>query len=155
MASTVWKGYLSFGLVSIPLRLYAAARSGRIELHQLHKQCRTRLRRPLFCPTCNRMVEQSEVVKGYEYEKGQYLLVEDQEIKKLAPMRGEAMEISEFVPPGGDRSAVLRRFLFRSAGKGGAEALPSARRDHEGFRQSGPGQGGDAPKGIRGGDTAT
>lgn len=98
MASTLWKGYLSFGLVSIPIRLYAAARSKRIEFHQLHKPCRTRLRRPLFCPTCKRIVEPSEVVKGYEYEKGQYLLVEDQEIKKLAPDKGETMEISEFVP---------------------------------------------------------
>lgn len=97
-STTVWKGHLTFGLVSIPLRLYPAARSERIELHQLHKKCRTRLRRPLFCPTCNRMVEPSEVVKGYEYEKGQYLLVEDQEVKKLAPQAGEAMEIEEFVP---------------------------------------------------------
>jgi DNA end-binding protein Ku len=98
MASPGWKGYLTFGLVSIPIRLYPAARSDRIEFHQLHKVCRTRLRRPLFCPTCNRMVEQSEVVKGYEYEKGQYLLIEDQEIKKLAPEKGGSMEISEFVP---------------------------------------------------------
>ncbi|MGH9398303.1 MAG: Ku protein [Terriglobia bacterium] len=64
---------------------YAGARSQGIELRQVHRHCRTRLRRPLFCPTCNRMVEQSEVVKGYEYEKEQYLLVEDEEIKKLAP----------------------------------------------------------------------
>ncbi|MGH9445920.1 MAG: Ku protein [Terriglobia bacterium] len=98
MASATWKGHLTFGLVSIPLRLYAAARSKRIELHQLHKPCRTRLRRPLFCPHCNRLVEQSEVVKGYEYEKGQYLIVEDQEVKKLAPENGTAMEINEFVP---------------------------------------------------------
>jgi DNA end-binding protein Ku len=98
MASSTWKGYLTFGLVSIPIRLYPAARSTRIEFHQLHKPCRTRLRRPLFCPTCNRMVEQSEVVKGYEYEKGQYLLIEDQEIKKLAPDKGGTMEIGEFVP---------------------------------------------------------
>jgi len=98
MASSTWKGHLSFGLVSIPIRLYPAARSARIEFHQLHRPCRTRLRRPLFCPTCNRLVEQSEVVKGYEYEKGQYLLVEEQEIRKLLPDRGGTMEIGEFVP---------------------------------------------------------
>jgi DNA end-binding protein Ku len=98
MAAPTWKGYVTFGLISIPIRMYPAARSARIQFHQLHKVCRTRLRRPLFCPTCNRMVEQSEVVKGYEYEKGQYLLVEDQELKQLAPEKGGAMEISEFVP---------------------------------------------------------
>ncbi|HEV2500422.1 MAG TPA: Ku protein [Terriglobia bacterium] len=98
MASTIWKGHLSFGLVSPPLRLYAAARSERVKLHQLHRTCRTRLRRSLFCPTCNRIVEQSEVAKGYEYEKGQYFIVDDREIKKLVPEAGGAMEIREFVP---------------------------------------------------------
>ena len=97
MASTAWRGHLSFGLVSIPVRLYPAARGKAVEFHQIHKACRTRLRRPLFCPTCNRIVEQAEVVKGYEYEKGQYLLIEDEEIKKLAPESGGAMEITEFV----------------------------------------------------------
>ncbi|MGH9356663.1 MAG: Ku protein, partial [Terriglobia bacterium] len=98
MPTSTWKGYISFGLVSIPIKLYPAARSERIEFHQLHKECNTRLKRPLFCPTCNRMVDQSEVVKGYEYEKGHYLLVEDQEIKKLAPDKAETMDITEFVP---------------------------------------------------------
>jgi DNA end-binding protein Ku len=98
MASTTWKGHLTFGLVSIPLRLYPAARSHSIHFHQIHKPCRTRLRRPLFCPTCNRLVERAEVVKGYEYEKGQYLLIEEQEIKKLSPQTGGTMEISEFLP---------------------------------------------------------
>jgi DNA end-binding protein Ku len=98
MASTTWKGHLTFGLVSIPLKVYPAARSHSIHFHQIHKPCRTRLRRPLFCPTCNRLVERKEVVKGYEYEKGQYLLIEEQEIKKLAPQTGGTMEISEFLP---------------------------------------------------------
>lgn len=97
MATTTWKGHLTFGLVSIPLKLYPAARSHAIGFHQIHKPCRTRLRRPLFCPTCNRLVERTEVVKGYEYEKGQYLLIEDQEIKKVTPETGGTMEIGEFV----------------------------------------------------------
>jgi DNA end-binding protein Ku len=98
MASTSWRGHLTFGLVSIPLKLYAAARPRRLEFHQVHKVCRTRLRRPLFCPTCNRIVKNDEVVKGYEFEKGQYLLLENQEIKKLAPETDGTMEITEFVP---------------------------------------------------------
>jgi DNA end-binding protein Ku len=98
MASTTWRGHLSFGLVSIPLKLYPAARAKRVEFHQVHRVCRTRLRRPLFCPTCNRIVKNDEVVKGYEFEKGQYLLLEDQEIRKLEPETGGTMEITEFVP---------------------------------------------------------
>ncbi len=97
MASTAWRGYLTFGLVSIPLRLYPAARPTSIQFHQVHKVCRTRLRRPLYCPTCKRLVEQNEVAKGYEYEKGQYLILDDSEIKKLAPETSGTMEIAEFV----------------------------------------------------------
>lgn len=97
MASSVWKGYISFGLVSVPVRLYAAARAARVELHQLHSVCKTRLRQPLFCPKCNRMVDRSEVVKGYEHEKGQYVLLDPEEVKKIAPQSARAMEILAFV----------------------------------------------------------
>lgn len=97
MAATVWKGSITFGLVSVPIRLYAAARSRRIALHQLHDQCHTRLKQPLFCPTCNRFVERSEVIKGFEYEKGQYVLVEPEEIKKITPASGQTMDILAFV----------------------------------------------------------
>ena len=97
MAATAWKGHLSFGLVSIPIRLYAAARKESVRLHQIHRKCHTRIRQPLFCPTCNRIVERSEIVKGYEYEKGQYALVEEDEIRKVAPPSERTMEILEFV----------------------------------------------------------
>ncbi len=97
MATTVWKGSITFGLVSIPIRLYAAARPRRIPLHQLHNKCHTRLKQPLFCPTCNRFVERSEVVKGFEYEKGQYVLIEPDEIKKITPASAQTMDILAFV----------------------------------------------------------
>jgi DNA end-binding protein Ku len=97
MPSAIWKGSITFGLVSIPIRLYAAARPKRLALHQLHSKCHTRLKQPLFCPSCNRIVERSEVVKGYEYEKGQYVLVEPEEIKKITPASGRTMDILAFV----------------------------------------------------------
>jgi DNA end-binding protein Ku len=97
MATTVWKGSITFGLVSIPIRLYAAARPRRIPLHQLHNKCHTRLKQPLFCPNCNRFVERSEVVKGFEYEKGQYVLIEPDEIKKITPASARTMDILAFV----------------------------------------------------------
>lgn len=97
MPSSVWRGFMSFGLVSVPVRLYAAARSNRIALHQLHSECHTRLRQPLFCPTDNRMVDRSEVVKGYEYEKGKYVLIDPEDLKKIQPESARAMEILSFV----------------------------------------------------------
>jgi len=97
MAASAWKGFINFGLVSIPVRLYPAARKQPIRLHQIHAKCRTRLRRPLYCPTCERIVDRSEVVKGYEYEKNQYVLVEPDEVRKIAPPSSRSMEILEFV----------------------------------------------------------
>jgi DNA end-binding protein Ku len=97
VAASVWKGYLTFGLISIPIRLFSAARDEHISLNQLHKVCKSRIRQPQYCPTCQRMVERSEIVKGYEYEKDQYVLVEEEEVKKIAPASAQTMEILEFV----------------------------------------------------------
>jgi DNA end-binding protein Ku len=97
MATSVWKGYLTFGLISIPIRLFSAARSERIGLNQLHKVCKSRIRMPLFCPTCERQVERSEIVKGYEYEKDQYVLFDEEELDKIEPESARTMEILEFV----------------------------------------------------------
>jgi DNA end-binding protein Ku len=97
MATSVWKGHLTFGLVSIPIRLSSAARSERISLNQLHAECHTRIRMPLFCPTHNRIVERSEIVKGYEYEKDQYVLFNEDELDKIEPPSAHTMEILEFV----------------------------------------------------------
>jgi DNA end-binding protein Ku len=100
---------LTFGLVSIPVRLYAAARAKRIYLQQLHRDCHTRIKQPLFCPHRNRIVDRSEIIKGYEYETGQYVLVEPDEIKKITPESGRTMEILAFVPAAEVNPRHLRR----------------------------------------------
>src|ERR1041385_440728 len=96
MAASVWKGSIVLSLISIPVKLYAAARSERTYLHQIHRACNTRVRQPLFCPTCNRFVDRSEIVKGYEFDEGQYVLMEDKEIKKLAATSSHTLEIIAF-----------------------------------------------------------
>src|SRR3954462_10765528 len=97
MATSVWKGYLTFGLISIPIRLFSAARGERISLNQLHSVCHSRIKMPLFCPVCDRKVERSEIVKGYEYEKDQYVLFNEDELDKIEPPSATTMEILEFV----------------------------------------------------------
>ena len=97
MATTVWKGHLTFGLISMPIRMSAAARGERISFNQLHNVCHSRLKQPLFCPVCNRSVERSEIVKGYEYEKDQYVLFSEEELDKIEPPSAHVMEILEFV----------------------------------------------------------
>jgi len=97
VASTVWKGYITFGLITIPVRLFAAARGERVSFHQIHSVCGTRIKQQIFCPHCERIVERSELVKGYEAEKEQYVIVTDEEVKSVAPASSDNMEILEFV----------------------------------------------------------
>lgn len=94
--SSVWKGSIVLSLISIPVRLFAAARSERTYLHQIHKECNSRVKQPLFCPTCNRFVDRTEIVKGFEFDEGQYVLMEDKEIKKLAAASSRSLEILAF-----------------------------------------------------------
>jgi DNA end-binding protein Ku len=96
MAASVWKGSIVLSLISIPVKLYTAARSERTYLHQIHKECNTRVKQPLFCPTCNRIVSRDEVVKGYEFDEGQYVLMEDKELKKIAASSSRELEIVAF-----------------------------------------------------------
>ena len=97
MAASSWKGYITFGLVSIPVSLTPAARTERISFNQLHSVCHNRLKQPLFCPHCDRLVDRSEVEKGYEYEKDQYLLFSQAELKNIEPESARSMTILEFV----------------------------------------------------------
>jgi DNA end-binding protein Ku len=97
MASTIWKGHITFGLISLPVRLVAAARSETISFNQLHKHDNSRVKQVLFCISEDKPVSRSELVKGYEYEDGKYVVVEDEDIKKIQPKTAKVMEILEFV----------------------------------------------------------
>jgi DNA end-binding protein Ku len=97
MAASVWSGYLTFGLISMPVRLFSGARSSGISFHMLHRDDLQRVKQQLFCPAENRVVERSEIVKGYEYRKDEYVVIEPEEIKKIEPKTAKTMEILEFV----------------------------------------------------------
>jgi DNA end-binding protein Ku len=97
MAATVWSGYLTFGLISMPVRLFSGARPQRVSFHMLHRDDLTRVKQQLVCPAEERPVERSEIVKGYEFRKGEYIVIEPEEIKKIEPKTAKAMEILEFV----------------------------------------------------------
>jgi DNA end-binding protein Ku len=97
MASTVWKGYISFGLISVPIRLFVAAREQHIGFNQIHQVCGTRIKQQIFCPHCERVVERSEIAKGYPIDKENYVLVSNEELKALEAQSSETMEIVQFV----------------------------------------------------------
>jgi DNA end-binding protein Ku len=97
MASTVWKGYISFGLVSVPVRLYAAARESHVSFNQIHTPCGSRIKQQLVCPRCDRPVERQELSKGYEVEKDTFVTITGEELKSLESASSDVMSIQQFV----------------------------------------------------------
>jgi len=81
----------------MPVRLFSGARGARVSFHMLHRDDRTRVKQQLYCPTDERVLERSEIVKGYEYRKDEYVVIEPEEIKKIEPKTAKSMEILEFV----------------------------------------------------------
>lgn len=122
MASTVWKGYITFGLITIPIRLFAAARTERVSFNQIHQVCGGRIKQQTFCPQCNRIVERSELVKGYEVEKDRYVIVNDEDVKNVAPASSDTMEIVEFVKAEGIDPIYFDASYFMVAEEAGKKA---------------------------------
>jgi len=97
MAASVWSGYLTFGLISMPVRLFSGARSSGISFNMLHRTDHSRLKQQYVCQAENVVVDRSDIVKGYEYRKDEYVVIEPEEIKKIEPQTAKTMEILEFV----------------------------------------------------------
>jgi DNA end-binding protein Ku len=97
MPATVWKGYISFGLVSFPVRLSAAARPETVHFHMLHEKDLSRIKEIFYCAKEDKPLSRKEIVKGYEYEKGRYVVVTDEDLEKIAPPTARNMEIVQFV----------------------------------------------------------
>ena len=119
MASSVWKGHLTFGLVSFPVRLFSAARGETVSFNLLHKDDHSRIKQVTYCLAEDKPVPRSDLVKGYEYEKDQYVVVEDEEIKKVAPKTAKVMEILEFVKAGQVDPIYLESSYYMAPDEGG------------------------------------
>jgi len=97
MPATVWKGFISFGLVSFPVRLASAARAQAVHFHMLHKKDLSRVKEVWYCAEEDKPITRADIVKGYETSKGTYVVVEDQELKQIAPPTARTMDIVQFV----------------------------------------------------------
>lgn len=97
MAASVWSGYLTFGLISMPVRLFSGARSSGISFNMLHRKDKSRLKQQYVCLKDGEVVERNDIVKGFEFRKDEYIVIEPEEIKKIEPKTAKTMEILEFV----------------------------------------------------------
>jgi DNA end-binding protein Ku len=115
-------GTISFGLVSIPVKLYTAASSESVSFNLLHDKCGNRIRQQRFCPVCNEVVEREGLVKGYEFAKDQYVKVADDELKALEGEASKAIQIAEFVPLSTVDPIYFEKTYYLGPDKGGEKA---------------------------------
>jgi len=95
---SVGSGVLSFGLVSIPVKMYTATSSAGVSFNLLHEKCGSRIKQQQVCPVCNEVVDRSALVKGYEFAKDQYVRFTEEELKGLEGEASKVIDIAEFVP---------------------------------------------------------
>ncbi len=92
-----WKGFLKVSLVTIPVKVFPASEPGAsISFNQLHSECRTRIQQKRWCPTCDREVPNSEIVKGYEFEKGRWVVLTDEDFAKVRPESTRVIDLVQF-----------------------------------------------------------
>ncbi len=97
MARAMWSGMISFGLVTIPVKLHSATASHNVPFHLMHEKCDTRIKEKRWCPECDKEVDWDEVVKGFEYSKGNYIELTDEDFDKLPLPSKQTIELNSFV----------------------------------------------------------
>jgi len=115
-------GTISFGLVSVPVKLYSATKSKNVSFNLLHEKDHSRLRQQYVCATCNQIVDRGEMVKGYEYAKGQYAIITDAELKALLEKTEQSIEIEQFVPIASVDPVCFDKAYALGPDKGGQKA---------------------------------
>ena len=109
-ARPTWKGYLKISLVNIPIKVFPATDAGAtLSFNQLHAECRTRIQQKRWCPHCEREVPNSDLVKGYEFEKGQYIIVDEEDIAKVRVESTRVINLEKFT----DDTAIDPIYLER------------------------------------------
>src|SRR5688572_4790557 len=110
-ARATWKGFLKVSLVNIPIKVFPATESsGTISFNQLHAECQTRIQQKRWCPTCNKEVANTELAKGYEFEKGRYVVMTEEDIEKVRPSSTRVIDLVQF----DDESAIDPMYVDRA-----------------------------------------
>jgi DNA end-binding protein Ku len=122
MPRVLWNGTISFGLVNIPITLSTAVKEKTIQFHMLSSDGTCRLRRKLYCPETGKEYDFKETSRGYEVAPDQYVIVNDEELKKLKPDKGKSVVITDFVPLESIDPIYFDRSYYVQPGKDGGNA---------------------------------
>jgi len=119
---SIGSGTISFGLVSIPIKLYTAASPAGVSFNLLHAKCGHRIRQQTFCPVCNEVVERNQLVKGYEFAKDQYVQMSEEDLKSVDGEASKMIDITEFVPLPTVDPIYFEKSYYLGPDKGGEKA---------------------------------
>ncbi len=109
MARSMWRGAIQFGLVTIPVKLYLATEQGGIGFNLLHASCLNRIQMKVYCPFHDEVIPRSETVRGYEWSKGKYVVVTDEDTDSVPLKTVRAIEIEMFI--GASRDSAGTQFV--------------------------------------------
>lgn len=115
----IWKGFIAFGLVSIPVKLYPATESKSISFSLIHKNCGGTIHYKKFCALCEQEVPPEEMVKGYEFSRGQFVTFSEEEIEALPRLKGRQIEILDFVNLAEVDPIFLQKSYYLTPAEGG------------------------------------
>jgi DNA end-binding protein Ku len=121
MPRPIWKGAITFGMISIPVKLFGATESKDLAFNTLHNSCKSRLKQKRWCPVDDREVFQDEVVRAYEYTKDQYIEVSDEDIESLPVPSKHTIELTSFVKAAEIDPVYFERSYFLEAEQIGAK----------------------------------
>ena len=133
-ARPTWKGFLKISLVNIPVRVFPATDSAAtISFNQLHGECQTRIQQKRWCPKCEREVPLAEIVKGYEFEKGRYVVVDEEDLSKVRPESTRVIDLVQFTDAAAiDPIYVERPYYLAPDGQMALEAFAVMREGMKG-----------------------
>lgn len=126
---TMWKGSISFGLVNIPIKLHTATEDKDVKLRTLHRKCHSPIKYEKVCPVCEEEVKNEDIVRAYEYTKGKFVVLDDEELEKLKKENEDrAVEIIDFVKIEEIDPIYFDKSYYMSANEGGGKAYSLLRK---------------------------
>lgn len=128
---SMWKGSISFGLISIPIKLYAATESKDVRFNLLHAQCNTPVQYRKWCSNCDREITQEEIVKGYEFERGRYVVIREEDMESIPVAAAKTLDIVDFVRLDQIDPVYFEKSYYLEPGDGGAKAYALLRQAME------------------------
>jgi DNA end-binding protein Ku len=125
---TLWKGAISFGLVNVPVKMYTATENREVKFNYLHAKCQTPIVYEKHCPVCDVEVKAEDIVRGYEFQKGQYVIIRDEDLEKLPDTNSKTIDIIDFVSLDEIDPIYFEKSYYLEPAEGGEKAYALLKR---------------------------